>query len=282
MGNQNKEFGGYWTESKIKIFLDYLYAYLQIMKKQNFKLIYFDGFAGSGRIKTKIGEIEGVSMRVLSMPHPKEFDIYYFVELDSTTAKELKNQINKNFPDKKNKTYVITDDCNKKIEDLAGYLSENKNRKALVFLDPKGMQLKFITLKKFKELSIDLWLLIPTGMGVNRMLSAKGKILKSFINKLKEFLDMSEIEIMEYFYKEKSLNTLFGEEIILTKDNTIQKSVELIVSKLKEIFKFVSEPFPMKNTKNSILYHFIFATNNKFGLKIANDIIGKRLKETKV
>ena len=44
-------FGGNWTKIKIEILVEYAQAYLKIMKGRNFyKLMYFDGFAGSGFI----------------------------------------------------------------------------------------------------------------------------------------------------------------------------------------------------------------------------------------
>jgi len=86
---------------------------------------------------------------------------------------------------------------------------------------------------------------------------------------------------MEYFYKKESELTLFGENTILKKkEDAIDITVELIRSKLNEIFKLVSVPFPMKTSKNSLLYHFIFASNNPAGVKIANEIIGKELRDS--
>jgi len=52
--NQKKDennFGGDWTKIKIEILVDYAKAYLTIMKDRTYyKLMYFDGFAGSGFI----------------------------------------------------------------------------------------------------------------------------------------------------------------------------------------------------------------------------------------
>ena len=76
--------GGKWTQDKIDIFLKYLHAYLTIMSRQNFKLIYFDGFAGSGKIQSgkKNQElIQGVASQVLSLNNPIGFNIYYLVDL---------------------------------------------------------------------------------------------------------------------------------------------------------------------------------------------------------
>jgi len=283
MAETENKFGGFWTERKIDIFIKYLLAYLQIMKKTKFKLVYFDGFAGSGYIESK-GKplIEGVALNVLSITEPREFDVYYLVELDERKSKNLKLLLNKEFPDKKSKTFVMKEDCNKKLIDLSNFLHKNKKYRALVFIDPKGMQLKWESIKVFKDLGIDLWILVPTGLGVNRLLSKDGnKISKAFMSKLSEFLDMSETEILDYYYKQETELTLFGEETNLKKnENAIDKSVELIRMKLNEIFKLVSVPFPMKTSKNSILYHFIFASNNAAGVKIANEIIGKELRDS--
>ena len=48
----NSSWGGAWTEEKLNAFEKYVSAYLTIMNKYrgqyDWKLIYFDGFAGSG------------------------------------------------------------------------------------------------------------------------------------------------------------------------------------------------------------------------------------------
>ena len=54
--------GGKWTEEKLDAFEKYVNAYLTIMNvyrdKYNWKLIYFDGFAGSGSRESKNKEEE--------------------------------------------------------------------------------------------------------------------------------------------------------------------------------------------------------------------------------
>ncbi|MBK7160590.1 MAG: hypothetical protein IPH77_19120 [Ignavibacteria bacterium] len=88
-------------------------------------------------------------------------------------------------------------------------------------------------------------------MGINRLLSKDGnKISSSFMAKLVDFLGMSEDEIIEYFYKEEKKYTLFGEESDLVKEkNAIDKSISLIKNRIGEIFKYVSNPFPMVNKR---------------------------------
>jgi three-Cys-motif partner protein len=274
------QFGGNWTEIKMEIIVNYAKAYLAIMNKQEWaKTIYFDGFAGSGYIETEneIDEIKGTSLRILELNDPRPFDIYYFVELNEKNKNELNKSIQELHFGKN--AHVVQSDCNQKLESLANFMSINKSYRALVFIDPYGMTIKWDSILKLKDLGIDLWILVPTGIGVNRLLVNDGKISDAWMNKLVAFLGISKNEIESTFYKKSSIQTLFGEEIKVEKDiKTIQKISEIYSSKLNEVFKYISNPFIMKNSTNSIMYHFMMATNNPTALKIANEIISPKYK----
>ena len=60
MASEPSSWGGLWTEEKLEAFEKYVNAYLTIMnvsrKKYGWKLIYFDGFAGSGSRTEKTKE----------------------------------------------------------------------------------------------------------------------------------------------------------------------------------------------------------------------------------
>lgn len=137
----SQQFGGSWTDQKMKMVVDYTKAYLTIMSKFKWaKTIYFDGFAGSGIISGEHGEAvkKGTALQVLEITNPKPFDMYYFVELKERFKNNLDEQIKKDYPGRKN-CYVVQNDCNTKLIDLAKYLTENKNYRALAFVDPYGM-----------------------------------------------------------------------------------------------------------------------------------------------
>ena len=280
------EFGGKWTEEKIEIFMKYVMAYLTIMKKYPFfRLLYFDGFAGSGIIdpNDENGEtdefdlIQGVATRILDISEPRPFDIHYFVEKNKENAERLHKIINDTYPFKRRTAFVANDDCNKKLIDLAAYMRrpENKNVKALAFLDPYGMQLNWNSLLSLRELAIDAWILVPTGIGPGRLLRNDALIDPSWMKKLKEFFGMEEEAIMEYFYQRKNVNSLFGELISFEKKPQPSEQIAALYSRriLEEgIFKHVSTPRPMKNSINMTMYHFIMCTNNPAALNIANTI----------
>lgn len=277
-------FGGDWTETKIEILVEYANAYLRIMNsfanKYNWKLLYFDGFAGSGQIKKGNDEnqkiIIGAAKRILQLNEPRSFDRYYFVEKEIENAELLiENTINE-FPEKI--INVVNTDCNEKIKSMSSFLNSDKgkNYKVLAYIDPCGMQLNWESLVSLEKLKVDAWILIPTGMGVNRLLKKNGNISDAWIDKLEIFLGLPKSEILEYFYSQTIVPTLFGDEIVTTKeDKAIEKSAELYQSRLKNLFKFVSEPYVLKNKANSTMFHFLMVSNNRTAVKIANEIISK-------
>jgi len=278
MDDKTNQFGGPWTEDKIDIFIKYLNKYLDIMNKQNFKLIYFDGFAGSGEIESENYNtlIEGVVNKVLSIKHNKKFDIYYLVENKSSNARKLRTLRTEKYSHINN-VHIVEEDCNIKLISLSKYLKINPFMRALAFIDPYGLELNWNSISVFKNLGIDMWILIPTG-GANRMLTKDGIIKESWMNKLSLFLGLSKEEIRNHFYKTEKVETLFGSESLTTKETkAVQKVLELYKKQLKNVFKYVSKAFPLINSKGSIMYHFLLATNNNAGLKIADYIIGKEL-----
>ncbi len=277
-------FGGNWTETKIEILVEYARAYLKIMNvhapKYAWKLMYFDGFAGSGLIvkgeDDNRKEIVGAARRIIEIDQPCSFDEYYFVEMNAENIRDLEVNTKLAFPEKR--IHIQKEDCNVKLINMAEFLrsSRGKNYKILAYIDPCGMQLKWESMEQLKDLSIDVWILVPTGMGVNRLLKRDGNISDAWLQKLEKFLGMGRNEIRDHFYKDQEVNTLFGPERKITKEEkAIEKSAELYQSRLKSVFPFVSDTYTLKTDNNTTLFHFLMASKNEKAFKIANDIIGK-------
>lgn len=275
-----KNFGGDWTQNKIEILVMYAEAYLTIMNKYPYwKLIYFDGFAGSGLIEKNNEEkktINGAAKRILDISHPKQFDNYYFVEKDNKTYADLIRNIKNDYPNKS--ISLVQEDCNVKLIDMSKFLKDKrgKHHHILAYIDPYGMQLKWNALESLKDLPVDLWILVPTGIGANRLLKNNGKIKDSWLEKLEVFLGIDKSEIKKQFYEDKTVATLFGDEELTTKyTKSIKRLGELYKSRLNGLFKFVSDPYELRNSTNSIMYHFFLASNNPTAVKIGNEIITK-------
>lgn len=273
------KFGGDWTKIKIEILVEYAKAYLQIMKSRPFyKLIYFDGFAGSGFIEKEkqfgVEQTVGAARRVVEIDSPRPFDLYYFVEKDPVNFGLLKSNTKDLFPAKE--IHLAQDDCNKKLVDMANFLRnpKNKNTRTLAFVDPCGMQVEWRSIENLRGLAIDMWILVPTGLGVNRLLTRSGKISEPWLTRLEMFLGLDRKEIENRFYKKSA--TLFDNITNIEKErNAIVKSAELYQTRLKEVFEYVSEGYVLKNSGNTIMYHLFLTSNNKAGAKIAGDIVRK-------
>jgi three-Cys-motif partner protein len=293
---KTSKWGSDWTIEKLDAFKKYVDAYLTIMdvykKKHEWKTLYFDGFAGSGDCDRKneskgvtdyshlldfgIEEAEtevykGAAERVLSLK--RKFDYYYFIDMDGDSLKKLQEKLSPFAVD-----YCLQfreGDANRYIKELSAALNKNKKLKSLVLLDPFGMQINWESIELLRDTASDIWILVPSGVIINRLLDRKGKLKN--IAKLCSFFGMTEEGIRNEFYTEDVTPTIFGHEtIIQKKQEPIRKIADLYIKRMKGIWKHVTpEPLVMKNTKNVEIFHFVFASNNSTGLRIAKDIIGR-------
>lgn len=289
-----KSFGGKWTEQKLEAFIDYVKAYLKIFTKhKRWETIYFDGFAGAAEIirrgpkKNLLFDFEygkkalddlilykGSVRRVLELPKPYHFDWYYFVDItpkNITEIDKLKSEITQIDP---KRIIPRCADCNEQIPKLANTLKKGKHA-ALIFLDPFGMQAEWETIAKLKNTRSDIWLLIPSGVAINRLLPRTGQIKHE--KKLESFFGLPITEIYDFFYSEREKHTLLGTEIQIDKiSKPVEGIVELYKRQLLTIWKHVSNPLILKNSRNTSIYHFLFASNNPVAVKIALQIIEKK------
>lgn len=126
--------------------------------------------------------------------------------------------------------------------------------------------------------AIDLWLLFPLGIGVNRLLTRTGKMPPSWRHRLNLLLGTEQW--YEEFYQVESSPTLFGsdeEKIVKASMGTIGK---YFVERLEGIFAgVVREPGILRNSSNNPLYLFCFAVGNPRGKDIALRIAEHLLKD---
>lgn len=98
------------------------------------------------------------------------------------------------------------------------------------------------------------------------------------IDKLTSFFGKDESFLKDYFYKKKTVDTLFGEtEIIEKVKKPIEKIAELYIEQLNTIFDHVTEkPLVLYNSRKTPIFHFACASNNSTAIKIASQIINKK------
>jgi three-Cys-motif partner protein len=290
-----QQFGGNWTEEKLERVRKYLSAYATIMRKYPyFKFTYIDAFAGTGyRELEKESEDQGYlypemvdediekyadgSAHIALQVEP-EFPEYIFIEKTKNRFDQLAS-LKKKFPDKADKIILEHADANSYIIDLCTKRNW-VNHRAVLFLDPFGMQVTWDTIKAIAETkAIDLWYLFPLGVGVNRLLKREIKeIPESWEKKLDDIFGTTEWR--DVFYKTETNRTLFGEEESVIKDADFVKIGEFFVKRLKTIFAGVAKnPKLLCNSKNNPIYLLCFASGNprgsKTAIKIAQDILRK-------
>jgi three-Cys-motif partner protein len=167
----------------------------------------------------------------------------------------------------------VNQDANVYLQELCLNYSW-KNNRAVLFLDPYGMQVKWDTIEAIaKTKAVDLWLLFPLGVAVNRLLKKDGKINVSFRKRLDQMFGTTEW--FKHFYSVKTRQSLFGEEMGLEKICNFDTISAFFVSRLKDVFPKVAEkPLALRNSKNNPLYLLCFASANSKALKIAQQILG--------
>ena len=183
------------------------------------------------------------------------------------------------FPRLASKIHIRQGDANVKIQDLC--TTEWRSKRAVLFLDPYGMQVEWTTIEAVaKTKAIDLWLLFPLGIGVNRLLTKSGDIPKSWRHRLNLLLGTEDW--YDEFYKVEATPTLFGDDI----ERVVKAKMETIGryfnNRLKGIFAGVAEdPGVLRNSANNPLYLLCFAVGNEPGKKIALKIAQHILKEVR-
>lgn len=289
VGESSYEWGGPWTEKKLDAFSKYVSAYLTIMSKYPYwKTIYFDGFAGCGNRKEHCNSplyqqlfltsedervYKGAAERVLTLPNNLSFDYHYFVDLKAEHLGKLKEKLSALQKTKKTPFQYRDGDANQRLLELSQALKIKKSLAALVLLDPFGMQINWDSIASFKNTRSDIWILIPTGVIVNRLLDKECKLKN--LNKLQSFFGLNEEEIKTYFYRKETYQTLFGETEIVSKiSNPIESIAVLYAERLKTVWSHVTEkPLRLENSRGVPIFHFVFASNNQYAVKIAKQII---------
>ena len=286
----NKNFGGGWSDDKLYALRSYLTAYNQALSKSSFERIYIDAFAGAGtrdvpqetdeqlfddaQSKEDEGYRHGSPLIALGIEPP--FHRFVFIERDAASIAKLETQVAESFPSRIGDVSFRQGDANELLHDLT---QENwKTRRAVAFLDPFALHVKWQTIKSIaKTQAIDMWLLFPA-MAVNRMLPRSGVVPPKWAARLTETFGSSEWE--GYFY-EKHQADMFGEETISKQPKIFEKLSDFITMRLKTVFEdAVKKPMILRNSSGAPLFLLCFASGNPKGapiaLRIANHIINKK------
>lgn len=291
-------FGGDWTTAKLDVLANYLTSYTTALKdkptkEHPFVKGYIDAFAGTGYREARRDDGAGEPSQPLLFPdlaekEPQElldgsarlalktdprFDRYVFVERSAERCKQLE-ALKAEFPHLADDILIRQGDANAKIQDLCK--KDWGSHRAVLFLDPYGMQVEWKTIEAIAATkAIDLWLLFPLGIGVNRLLTKSGDLPNSWRRRLN--LLLGNETWYDEFYRIESTSTLFGDA-----DRVVKATTETIGryfnERLRSVFPAVADkPRVLRNSANCPLYLLCFAVGNAKGapiaLRIANHLL---------
>lgn len=131
------------------------------------------------------------------------------------------------------------------------------------------MQVEWKTMEAIAHTqAIDLWILFPLGVAVNRLLRKNGEIDLVIRSRLDRIFGTDDW--YGAFYRTEKRVGLFGEETITEKVGGFESISEYFVKRLKTVFADVAKnPLPLYNSRNNPLYLLCFASGNPRGAKTA-------------
>lgn len=285
------QFGGDWTEEKLDRLAKYLPAYVHVLKNRSYRYAYIDAFAGPGyrSRREKLATIEdlwgedldergrrfaAVSAEV-AMRSESPFHTYIFIENDAAALATLKEVLSRKFPERIESAVFEVGDANAVLKRLCD--RRWSRHRAVLFLDPYGMEVEWSTMEAIAGTqAIDVWVLFPAGIGVNRQLPSDGKVQKWARVALDRLFGTPEW--YERFYSKQMTGDMFGATDRVQK---IASSDEIVVyygERLRTIFPHVApNPLVLCNSHNAPMYALFFAAAHpKFGataVKIAQDVL---------
>jgi three-Cys-motif partner protein len=290
------EFGGDWTTEKLERLRKYLKAYMTIFESNErarfLHPIYVDAFAGTGyrTVKRRLSTFAEIfpefvesdtqaflkgSARIALETQPP-FKEYIFIEQDPARFQEL-NHLKSDFAHLADRICTINADANTYLLDWC-LVNDWRRRRAVVFLDPYGMQVEWRLIEAIANTrAIDLWLLFPLGIAVSRILTRNTPPPEEWAQALTQFFGSDDWK--NAFYRRRTMLTLWGEQEEQVKEADFDQISQYFVNRLKSVFTAVADnPLPLFNSKNNPLYLLCFASGNPRGsstaVKIAQDILG--------
>jgi len=267
-----KRFGGAHTKLKLDKIEEYLRVFTTALKNQNFRLIYFDAFAGTGDIpQLKIGQqktlqidqyeplISGSAQRALKLG--ENFDELIFVDKSASKISELKRLI-EGYPNIENRIRVECADANTQIQKFCKDRNWNRCR-AVVFLDPFGNQVEWQTIEAIASTkAIDLWYLFPAGLGVDRQIAKDGSVHETHGPSLDRMLGTTDWR--SAFIEVSQQEDLFGDiDAISIKDTDPAAITNYMISRMKNVFEggVLDQWLPL-GSNNVHMYSLLFAWAN--------------------
>lgn len=236
MARTTQAFGSDHTKTKLDAVQKYLSAFTTALKKKQFTLLYVDACAGSGAsipkgLKSKAqgyegqsglwGQeiildadhiVEGSAARALSVVPP--FDRYVLNDLKRENVASLRALVQGEYGHLANRVAFTQRDANDILRELCRSTNWKKTR-AVVFIDPFGLQIKYDTLLELAGTeAVDVWYLVPV-FAMYRQVRGDGQVIDDGGKSVDEALGTTEWR--KVVATEHRMRGLFEDEVVYSK-----------------------------------------------------------------
>lgn len=210
---QPQAFGHAHTLKKLQAVEEYLQMFTTALRDK-FDLMYIDACAGSGssipkhaveRFTEEESQIPlldykgdladtdqiivGSALRALSVTHP--FDRYLFNDKKRKNVEALRKEVSMKFSHLADRVTVTQFDANDMLLKICAETNW-RNTRAVVFLDPFGLQIKYGTLQALAQTeAVDVWYLVPV-FAMYRQVRGDGAVLQDGGRSVDEALGTAE------------------------------------------------------------------------------------------
>lgn len=276
-------FGGNWTLIKLDALARYLEAFntaLQFRPKptSRFQRIYIDAFAGTGECSVKMGSIEfrreGSATRALNVT--PAFDHYVLIDLNTRHAEALQSLAGQ-YPEKSIR--ILTGDGNSEVSEVLKTI-DWKSSRAVMFLDPYGMAVKWETLTQIASTqAIDVWYLFPLSAVCRQAAHHLDRVEPYKVHKLNELFGTDQW--IEAFYKEDTQEDLFATIPTggLRRTATQEEILRYTKDRLNTIFPVVLPPLILPDQGAPYFALFFLSSNpSAKAIALTKKIAGHLLK----
>lgn len=272
-------FGGHWTDKKLEILAKYLMFFTTALGDQQFKLMYIDGFAGSGnrlieRIiaqEAPLFQIESQSERLnapgsarIALETNPPFHSVVLIERHGKRFSELQKLCSQ-YP--KVSVDLLKGDANEAIVNLCkktewrGAKTVGRGVRAVLFLDPYGMNLDFSTLRAIADTkAIDVWYLFPLS-AICRQAARDGRKLAPYKRaSITRILGTHDWETE--FYPKTRHDDLFGHIPDPRRSADVTAIQAYVKLRLQGVFPAVADPVTLRMENGAPLFSLFFAMSN--------------------
>jgi three-Cys-motif partner protein len=259
---------GYWSEVKLDIVRKYASAYSTIMSAQSTikKHIYIDAFAGAGKhVSRRTGEfVLGSPLNALKVT--PSFSEIHLIDLHGGKVAELRRQICS-----RQDVFIYEGDANKVLLDTVFPRCRYQDfNRALCLLDPYGLNVDWSILQAAGQMgSIEIFYNFMI-MDANMNVLWRNPDNVAYAQAVRMDKAWGDHSWREAAYVVRP--TLWGDTIDeKTRNDAIAEGFR---KRLEEVagFKYAPKPMPMRNARGATVYYLFFASPNKTGSSIVEDI----------